>query len=119
MQPHPQALPNHDQAVVPEGKLRDYVLNPVSERGAHKARLFAAVLGFTRGNAAELAEALLDGLPFVPATPKLADEHGQRFQVDVPVVGPKGAGVVRTGWILRADGGPPTLTTAIVLKEKP
>lgn len=116
--PHPQALPDHDRAVIPDAKLRAYALNTESELGAHKARLFDSILGFTQENAAELKTAILAGLPSAAAMPKLCDGHGARFQVDVPITGPRGQGVVRTGWILPNDGSPPRLITAIVLKGK-
>jgi len=106
------------EATIADAKLRDYVLNPASERGSHKARLFASILGFTQDNAEALRDAILQALPGAPAVPRLIDEHGARFQVDVEVTGPKGRGVIRTGWIIRKPGAAPSFITAVVLKEK-
>jgi hypothetical protein len=117
-QPHPDALPNYAVAIIPDAKLTSYVLDPSSERGAHKARLFSSIMGFTQENAADLKSAILQAIPNSPALFGVTNEHGQRFQVDVMVTGPKGSGVVRTGWIIRKPGGIPSLTTAVPIKEK-
>ena len=52
-------LPNHESAVVDLAKLRDYCLSQEHPRGRHKARMFAAILGFTAQDAEELQQALL------------------------------------------------------------
>ena len=51
-------LPNGDRAIVDIAKLRDYCLNPEHPRGKHKARVFAAALGFTVDDAEKLRAAL-------------------------------------------------------------
>jgi hypothetical protein len=38
-------LPNATEVIIPEGKIRDYLLSPSHPRGQHKAEYFAA-LGF-------------------------------------------------------------------------
>ena len=45
MRSHPDALPQHDKAVISAAKLRDYALNPDHPKGSDKARVFAMVLG--------------------------------------------------------------------------
>ena len=97
-------------------KLRRYALDPASEIGGHKARVFAAVLGFTQGNAGALEQQILRGLPHVPAVKGDLDKHGQRYRADVAVTGPVGPGVVRTAWIVENEGAPPRLTSAYVLR---
>ena len=52
-------LPNKGAAVVELAKLWDYCLNPEHPVGKHKARVFAAVLGFTAEDAARLQGMLL------------------------------------------------------------
>jgi filamentous hemagglutinin len=42
------------------------------------------------------------------------DQFGARFTVDIPVVGPRASGVVRTGWIYKAGSSAPELTTLFV-----
>ncbi|RZS53014.1 DUF6883 domain-containing protein [Sphaerotilus mobilis] len=116
--PHPDALPNHDRAVIPEAKLSAYALNPDHEVGRHKARVFHAVLGMDQAQARQLETAIRDGLPQVPATRKHADQHGQRYVADVPVTGPAGTAMVRTCWIVRETGGVPQLTSVYVKEEQ-
>jgi transcription antitermination factor NusA-like protein len=76
------------------------------------------VLGITVEHAALLEEAVREGIHHQPAIKKHADKHGQRYEVDVPVTGPMGSAIVRTGWIVQEEGGVPQLTSAYV-KEKP
>jgi hypothetical protein len=42
------------------------------------------------------------------------DEYGSRFTDDIAVRGPKGAGVVRTGWFFEHGSVTPRLATAFV-----
>jgi filamentous hemagglutinin len=116
--PQSQVLPNFEKAEIPEAKLAEYVLNPEHDVGGHKARLFSSILGITRADRQLLARAILDGLAINPAVHRGRGPHGDLYQVDVQVTGPKARGTVRTGWIIRETGGAPSLTTAIVLKEK-
>jgi filamentous hemagglutinin len=46
--------------------------------------------------------------------PEKVDRFGARFTVDIPVVGPQGSGVVRTGWIFKPGSKVPELTTLFV-----
>jgi hypothetical protein len=39
-------LPHGERAVIEDSKLVGYALNPYSERGQHKVRVLAQVLGF-------------------------------------------------------------------------
>ena len=52
-------MPGGDAAIVDRVKLTEYCLNADHARGKHKARVFAAVLGFTAENADELRGARL------------------------------------------------------------
>ena len=42
------------------------------------------------------------------------DAFGARFTVDIPVTGPGGSAIVRTGWIFAGDATAPSLTTLFV-----
>ncbi len=42
------------------------------------------------------------------------DKYGSRFTVDIPVTGPAGSGIVRTGWILKPGSNTPEMTTLFV-----
>jgi hypothetical protein len=65
---HPDALPNALEAIIPEGKVAKYLLEPLHRIGRHKARVFKSVLGFEQQNANELVKAILSELPYYPAT---------------------------------------------------
>jgi hypothetical protein len=101
---------------IPIDKAAGYALNPEHPIGKDKARVFASVLGFTKDDAQNLIDQIRQSLPMSKAVSGQKDKHGQRFTVDVPVVGKIGTGVVRTGWILTKPGETPKLTTMYVLK---
>jgi hypothetical protein len=113
---HPNAVPRATDATIAAGKLTKYALNPNDARGAHKARVISSALGYTLENWADFRDELLRQLPTVPAVAQLLDEHGQRYRADLEVTGPAGSATVRSGWIVRAEGAAPALTSVYVLK---
>ena len=108
-------LPNGDRAVVEIDKLTEYCLSPEHPRGRHKARVFAAAVGFTADHATELQQALLDAARTQPAMLTDQDDFGQRFVIDFSLSGPKGTAQVRSSWIIRANEDFPRLTSCYVL----
>jgi len=76
--------------------------------------LFESALGFTRSNADDLMMQLRQGVMSNPAVAGKVDQFGARFTVDIPVTGPAGSGVVRSGWIYRQGSDTPELTTIFV-----
>ena len=114
--PHPDAVPGHGSATVPDAKLSDYALNEDHPVGGDKAKVFKAALGFTREDAGELKQQILSRLPYFPAKLGKKDEYGQRYTVDMPIIGKNGKiRTVRTGWIIKPGESSPSLTTAYVL----
>ncbi len=91
-------LPNADRAIVPVEKLRDYSLNPSHPEGKHKARIFAALLGFTAADAEKLREMVLNAVLSQEAVEGLTDEHGTRYRIDFEAQGLRDAVTVRTAW---------------------
>jgi hypothetical protein len=81
-------LPNCQRTIIEDSKLLEYALSPENERGRHKARLFARVLGFTRANWQELRQAILNALPYCNAAPQSETPFGKKYTVVVPVTGP-------------------------------
>ncbi len=118
MKIHPQAIQNADKATIREDKLTKYALDPESERGAHKAKVFKAVLGYDLTNYAPLLDQLRSGVLANPGTPGLLDEYGQRYTVLIPVEGPKGKALVTTGWIFKAGASIPDFATAYIDTRK-
>ena len=108
-------LPNPERAVVDIDKLRNYCLNPEHRRGCHKARVFAASLGFTIDNANDLREAFLAAVREYDAAPAEQDEYGKRHVIDFTASGPAGRATVRSSWIIRRGEDFPRLTSCYVL----
>ena len=103
-----------NKAVIDPRKLTGYALNPDHPVGGHKARVFESAFGFNKSNADLLLKQLQDGVMKNTPVPGKVDQYGQRFTVDIPVVGPKGRGVVRSGWIFKTGSNTPELTTVLV-----
>lgn len=108
-------LPNPERAVVDLKKLRDYCLSPEHPRGRHKARMFAAILGFTVQDADELQHALLSAARTYEAFSMGGDDYGQRYAVDFPADGLAGTVAIRSLWIVRRGEDFPRLITCYVL----
>ena len=110
------ASPLHgaDRAVIDPRKLTEYALNPDHPVGGNKARVFESALGFNKGNADDLLSQIRQGVANNPAVAGKVDQFGARYTVDIPVVGPTGSGVVRSGWIYKTGSDIPELTTIFV-----
>jgi hypothetical protein len=103
-----------NKAVIDPRKLTDYALNPAHPVGGNKARVFESALGFTKSNADDLMSQLRQGvMNYTPVAGKV-DQFGNRFTVDIPVTGPAGSGVVRSGWIYKPGSNVPEMTTIFV-----
>jgi filamentous hemagglutinin len=109
-------LRNAGRAIIDERKVRDYLLNPLHARGGHKARMFAAALGYRRFDHARLIQQIKEGILRHDAVPIDAVPHGERFRVEIPIVGPAGSAIVRTLWIVRTGEDVPRLTSAYPIK---
>jgi hypothetical protein len=110
-----ELLPNGDQALVDDTKLRAYALNPDHPLGGHKARVFASALGLTAADAHELEQALLSAARHNPATPGAADRFGQRYVVDFEMHRAGRRAVVRSAWIVRVGEDRPRLINCYIL----
>jgi len=108
-------LPNPERAIVDLKKLRDYCLSSEHPRGRHKARMFAAILGFTAKDAEELKHALLSAAHTYEAFSIGGDDYGQRYAVDFPRDGPSGTVAIRSLWIVRHGEDFARLITCYVL----
>ncbi|MEO6391528.1 MAG: DUF6883 domain-containing protein, partial [Pyrinomonadaceae bacterium] len=64
LNPHPEALPNCHQAVIPRSKLERYALDPSHDDGRHKAIVFKSALGFEQSHWKELAILIQRALPY-------------------------------------------------------
>jgi hypothetical protein len=73
-------LPNADQVVVADAKVRDYLLSPSHPVGRFKSSFFAA-LGFTVANWEDLREAFLSLARSAEADPGQISPYGQKYDV--------------------------------------
>lgn len=105
-------LPNSEQAIADESKVRDYLLSFQHPVGRFKAVFFSS-LGFHVEDWESLRSALLTHARHGEASPEPTSLHGQKFQVRGMLQGPNGktASVVSI-WIARHDVGLPRFVTA-------
>jgi hypothetical protein len=108
-------LPHAERAEVDIRKLLDYCLNHEHWEGKHKARLFAAALGITADDAADLRAALLEIILTHDAQLGLRDEYGQRYTVDFLFEWRGRRAMIRSGWIIEHESDTPRLTTCYPL----
>ena len=104
-------IPCHESAVVPDAKVRDYLLSPTHPIGRHKARWFER-LGYDQGRFHELANDLRALASRDADT--LGDEgYGEKYAVVGSIVSPSGEQyTVRTAWIFLHGRDRPSLVTA-------
>ena len=105
-----------ERAIIDERKVRDYLLNPLHVRGRHKARMFAAALGYGRFDHARLIRQIKAGILEHEAVAIDHGPHGEQWRVEVPVTGPAGSAIVRTLWIIRTGEDVPRLISAYPIK---
>ena len=109
-------LPNADAAFIDLSKLRTYSLNPNHDRGKHKARLFAAILGLTSQDAELLKALILEAIQQHEAIPGQMDEYGQRFTVNFSLTRNQNTANVRTTWIIRTVETFPRLVSCYIVR---
>lgn len=105
------------EALMPDGKFTEYLVNREHKQGGSKAAFFIDVLGIDPEDWRYLAAQFYFGLQ--SAQPEKLDfreweaGYGMRFNVDLKVCGRAGqSAVVRTGWMMK-PGSLPTLSTAV------
>jgi hypothetical protein len=108
-----------NDVVVAPRKLTEYALNPDNPIGADKAVMFQRHLGFTKDNYEALLEQISAQALEAEAIVGIADEHGQRYQVDLEIIGVEQGQreIVRTGWIVEPDSEAARLVTLYVRKQ--
>jgi hypothetical protein len=108
-----------NDVVVAPRKLTEYALNLDNPIGADKAVMFQRHLGFTKDNYEALLEQISAQALEAEAIVGIADEHGQRYQVDLEIIGVEQGQreIVRTGWIVEPDSEAARLVTLYVRKR--
>ena len=108
-------LPNGERAIVPIEKLRDYSLSPTHPVGQHKARVLAAVFGWTQADAEHVQALVQEHARTGSATLGLSDPYGLRYTIDVVLPARAGTATLRSCWIIRTGEAVPCLTSLYVL----
>jgi hypothetical protein len=104
-------LPNADLAIIPEGKLRDYLLNPDHPSNGGKAHLFAA-LGYRPENWSVLAADLRDQHLILDAIERRPNLFGVPFEIVGILIGPTGSAIIRSIWQIDYGSEVPRFITA-------
>jgi SPP1 gp7 family putative phage head morphogenesis protein len=104
--PHRPETPLHnvERADFDLKKLSSYTLDPEHPVGKDKARVWKAATGFEKRHAEKLHRLIMEQLPGGEAVRGDHDQHGERFDVIVPIKGLNGRVVdVLTAWIYDRD----------------
>lgn len=106
--------------VIERRKLTEYALNPDNPKGAEKAVMFQRHLGFTQDNYELLLQQIAEQALNAEAVLGRNDEHGQRYQVDLEIIGVAEGQreIVRTGWIVEPDSDAARLVTLYVRRRQ-
>ncbi|NJL89955.1 MAG: hypothetical protein HC916_09335 [Coleofasciculaceae cyanobacterium SM2_1_6] len=101
-------------------KLIKYSLNKNHKDGGNKAIMFEQYLGFTPENYQLLLEQIQSKVMDAEAVIGYYDEYGQRYRVDILIVGVElgQQEIVRTGWLVDPDNNIAKLTTVFIRSRK-
>lgn len=87
-------------ADVPDGKLKNYALNPSHSTGKNKAKVFKSALGYDQSNYKDLKQKILDNFNDKELKYKGHIDYGDRYEQVMSITGPNGNTVdVTTAWI--------------------
>jgi hypothetical protein len=110
-------LPNAENAIVDEVKVRDYLLSSEHPVGRFKARVFRAA-GYQRENWTRLRDDLRILAQTLDVAPTHADEFGQRFIGTGQLPAPNGRPLpVVSVWLIPSEAVAPRLITAYPAAE--
>jgi hypothetical protein len=108
----PLRLPRAREARIPTEKLVRYALDPSHERGRHKARVFASVLGIVAADWRYLHDQILAALPDAAVRATRITPFGVAYEVVVMIDGLNGASApVVTTWMVEGDSPPRLIST--------
>jgi uncharacterized protein YukE len=110
--------PDFGSVEVDSNKISGYAMNPDHPVGGNKYRVIHSATGLGVDDAASVERQIRDGVRM--GTPILGkvNEWGQRWAVDVPLIGPSGSMTVRTAWILDNGSTMPRLVTISFPKQE-
>ena len=104
-------LPNADNAIVDDAKVRDYLLSPEHPVGRFKSRVFHAA-GYERENWQRLRDDLLALARILDVSPAGEDQFGRRYVGTGSLRAPNGRPLpVIAIWLIPSEGDSPRLIT--------
>lgn len=110
-------LPHVDSAVIPETKIRGYLLAVDHPTGRSKARFFNS-LGFSHDQAAALGKALLLHAASHAVSSERRTPFGVKYLIEGDICGPTGvAARIRSIWFVEFGERIPRLVTAYPVQE--
>lgn len=116
---HPgMKLPNAEQAIIPEPKFTKYLFGGDNQAGLAKGQAFTSRLGYDVKSWDKLESEIKSRAKLYPATEKLSDQYGTRFEQKMILYGEKDmpANVV-VGWIHKPNGAL-SMTSAYIKEVK-
>jgi len=104
-------MPNADQAIITEAKLRDYLLNPDHRRGGSKARLLH-IFGYDRADWSRLGADIRTHHLDRKVDRATENDFGRRYEIVGPIITPCGRPlIIRTVWQIDRGTTVPRLIT--------
>jgi hypothetical protein len=104
-------IPNADNLMIEESKIRDYLLNVLHPDGSGKAAFFMR-FGFNMENWEKLAQALRKHALTYDVKSNVESQYGIRYIIDGKLETPDNRNpLVRTVWITEKDSKQPRLVT--------
>ena len=105
-------LPHAEEAVVPQDKIENYLLNPDHPIGGGKAGFFRR-FGFSREQWGHLADALRQHAQANAVANSVSDADGTTYLVEGPLETPSGRRLrLRTVWLVETGQLAPRFITA-------
>jgi hypothetical protein len=105
-------LPNAENAIIADAKLRDYLLSSTHPEGKDKALIFFS-RGFSLDRSEELRSALLSIAQKNEITKSFQSIHGMKYVVEGLLETPDKRGIfLRTVWMVDRGGTIPRLISA-------
>ena len=82
-----EKLPNFKEAIVSEGKTKDYLLNPNHNVGKDKAHVIRSVLGYGQNDYEEFSQLIKSNLPFYKIEKTEKTPYGVKYDVRMVLYG--------------------------------
>lgn len=109
-------LPKHESAIVPEKKIREYLLSPTHRDGRHKASFFSR-FGFCSEDWESLRDALVEHATEHELAKIEDSPFGTRYVVEGIITTPDGRSpAIRSVWFVDTGDTVPRFVTAYPLK---